>query len=70
MMYLRLPHCQEAPPTVCPLCGAIAVLPLDDTTRAMQPDGTTHVCHPTLEGCSAGYVLAPLAATILARWAR
>ncbi len=41
----------------CPLCGAVAVLPLTRDLLAKQPDGTTHVCHPDRGGCNHGFEL-------------
>lgn len=40
---------------LCPLCGAIAVVPLTPAQLAAQPDNTTHVCHPHLGGCNHGF---------------
>jgi hypothetical protein len=57
MNALKLPHCEQVEPIQCPMCGACAVLPLDAETRAAQPDDTTHVCHPMLEGCNHGFAL-------------
>lgn len=51
------PHCVAAVPMPCPRCGARAVLPLDDATQAQQPDETTHVCHPVLDGCNVGFAI-------------
>ena len=49
------PQCDAAVPSVCPRCWVRAVLPLDARMLAQQPDETTHVCHPTLDGCNQGY---------------
>lgn len=49
------PHCDAELPRICPTCDARAVLPLDAATRAAQPDATTHVCHPVLDGCNGGF---------------
>jgi hypothetical protein len=34
---------------VCPMCGADAVIVLPSEVLAVQPDDTTHVCHPSSE---------------------
>lgn len=40
----------------CPFCLAMdVVVELPEPLRAIQPDGTTHVCHPTLGGCNHGF---------------
>lgn len=52
------PKCDAAPARQCPLCGVIAVLPLDLATRQAQPDATNAVCHPMLGGCNHGFELA------------
>jgi hypothetical protein len=39
----------------CPMCGMHAVLPLTQEQLAAQPDDTTHVCHPSLNGCNHGF---------------
>jgi len=45
----------------CPLCGAHAIVELTPRLKALQPDGTTHVCHPGFDGCNHGFELtAPL----------
>ena len=41
--------------TECPLCRAKAVVPLTPPQKAAQPDDTTHVCHPGLDGCNHGF---------------
>lgn len=51
------PHCEAIIPRPCSLCGMVAVLPLDPTTRMAQPDATTHVCHPVLSGCNHGFTV-------------
>lgn len=51
------PFCEPSPPRWCSICEACAVLPLDATTRAKQPDATTHVCHPVLGGCNHGFTV-------------
>jgi hypothetical protein len=55
----------------CQRCGRAAVLALPADLRALQPDGTTHVCHPGLGGCNHGFaadvflaVLGPQASTV------
>jgi len=40
---------------LCPLCGALAVVPLTPRQLAAQPDNTTHVCHPGFDGCNQGF---------------
>lgn len=52
---VQLACCKLAVPLYCPLCGMDAVVPLDDETLAMQPDDTTHVCHPFIGGCNHGF---------------
>lgn len=42
-------------PVQCPMCGYIAVLALPASLREIQPDATTHVCHPALGGCNHGF---------------
>jgi hypothetical protein len=43
----------------CPFCGAIdSVVELPEPISARQPDGTTHVCHPGLDGCNHGFARA------------
>lgn len=42
-------------PEACPFCGEHAVTPLPPKLRALQPDGTTHVCNPGLGGCNQGF---------------
>ena len=39
----------------CSLCGAAAVILLPPEIRAVQPDDTTHVCHPLAGGCNHGF---------------
>jgi hypothetical protein len=39
----------------CPLCGALAVVELPQWLKDKQPDTTTHVCHPALDGCNHGF---------------
>ncbi len=39
----------------CPMCGAHAIVPLTPRLLAIQPDGTTHVCHPGFGGCNHGF---------------
>lgn len=48
-------ECKIAP-GACPLCGALdAVTELPPPLRAKQPDKTTHVCNPALDGCNHGF---------------
>ena len=44
----------------CPLCGHFAVVRLPEALQALQPDDTTHVCHPSIGGCNHGFALASL----------
>lgn len=44
---------------LCPLCGAFAVVELPAHLKAVQPDTTTHVCHPGFGGCNHGFGPAP-----------
>lgn len=39
----------------CPFCCKRAVVRLPEPLRTIQPDGTTHVCVPTLGGCNHGF---------------
>ena len=39
----------------CKLCGQTAVVRLPDALIAIQPDETTHVCHPAVGGCNQGF---------------
>lgn len=41
----------------CPSCGVDAIVPLSPDELAAQTDDTTHVCHPAIGGCSAGFRL-------------
>ena len=41
--------------TPCQFCGLGTIVPLPPPIRAIQPDSTTHVCHPALGGCNWGY---------------
>lgn len=45
----------DAEPVRCPGCGVTAVVPLTPAQLAKQPDFTTHVCHPSLDGCNRGF---------------
>lgn len=45
----------EIMPGACPFCLVVAVTELPPPLLAMQPDGTTHVCHPALGGCNHGF---------------
>jgi hypothetical protein len=51
----KLRNVEAVSPVRCPLCGVLAVLPLDAKTRACQPDATTHVCHQDIGGCDHGF---------------
>lgn len=37
---------------LCPQCNTFAVVPLTPSQLAEQTDGTTHVCHPGMDGCN------------------
>lgn len=39
----------------CPFCLRRAVVRLPPPLAAVQPDGTTHVCHPAYGGCNHGF---------------
>lgn len=39
----------------CPKCFKLAVVKLPPWLKAEQPDDTTHVCHPVLNGCNHGF---------------
>jgi hypothetical protein len=59
----------------CPFCGALdSVVELPEPLAAQQPDGTTHVCHPGLDGCNHGFAksghVPPKAARLLRRSSR
>ena len=41
----------------CSFCGENAVVPLTPSQLAQQPDDTTHVCHPALDGCNQGFAV-------------
>lgn len=41
----------------CQLCGVAAICALPKPLREKQPDGTTHVCHPSFGGCNHGFEL-------------
>lgn len=43
-------------PGMCPMCFSFdTVTALPPPLLLKQPDGTTHVCHPTLGGCNHGF---------------
>lgn len=44
-------------PTPCPMCGKLAIVELSAKLKAVQPDDTTHVCHPGFNGCNQGFAL-------------
>lgn len=46
----------------CPKCDALAVVPLTRAQWKKQPDDTTHVCHPSLQGCNHGFTMNGFAA--------
>lgn len=40
----------------CSMCGAVgAIVALPPPLLEVQPDGTTHVCHPGFGGCNHGF---------------
>ena len=39
----------------CPFCKLETVVELPPPLKAIQTDGTTHVCHPALGGCNWGF---------------
>lgn len=41
----------------CTFCGAHAVVELTERLKKIQPDDTTHVCHPGFGGCNQGFAL-------------
>lgn len=43
----------------CAKCGKRAVVALSPALLARQPDDTTHVCHPALDGCNHGFSCLP-----------
>ena len=45
----------EVLPGGCPMCSKRAIVPLPPPVLAVQPDNTTHVCHPALGGCNHGF---------------
>ena len=45
----------------CQLCGAKAVVALPPRLLSVQPDSTTHVCHPGLGGCNHGFTVTSVA---------
>lgn len=47
----------DAIAVLCPFCTTYAVVKLTPAQLAQQPDGTTHVCHPTLGGCNHGFAM-------------
>jgi hypothetical protein len=44
----------------CPLCKHFAVVRLPEALQGLQPDDTTHVCHPSIGGCNHGFALTAL----------
>jgi len=42
-------------PEACPFCGKRRIVVLPPPVVAQQPDGTTHVCHPSIGGCNHGF---------------
>lgn len=49
----------EDPISRCMFCGAFAICKLPPILLRMQPDGTTHVCHPAHGGCNHGFEAIP-----------
>jgi hypothetical protein len=45
----------DAEPGACPFCFKRAVVKLPPWLIEVQPDETTHVCHPVLNGCNHGF---------------
>ncbi len=39
----------------CPFCGKVAITSLPPRLLARETDGTTHLCHPLLDGCNHGF---------------
>lgn len=52
--------CNYPPPPVakCYLCGAHAIVEVKEEDGVDCSDGTTHMCHPVLEGCNNGFAVA------------
>lgn len=48
----------------CKFCRAPAVVRLPDALIAIQPDDTTHVCHPAVGGCNQGFSDRPASGTV------
>ena len=46
-------------PHACPYCGHQSITELPPPILAQQTDGTTHVCHPGLDGCNQGFAYTP-----------
>lgn len=42
-------------PDACSSCGKRLLVVLPPPIAAQQPDGTTHVCHPSIGGCNQGF---------------
>jgi hypothetical protein len=52
-------------PDACTSCGKRRIVVLPPPMAAQQPDGTTHVCHPSIGGCNQGFeVTAPFAGAV------
>jgi len=41
----------------CPRCRQAAVVRLPEALIALQPDDSTHICHPIVGGCNHGFAL-------------
>lgn len=41
----------------CPNCKAEAIVELTPELKTIQPNGTTHVCHPGFGGCNRGFAV-------------
>lgn len=44
-------------PFPCRFCGVQAIVALPPHLLTIQPDDTTHVCHPGLGGCNHGFAI-------------
>jgi hypothetical protein len=54
-------------PNTCSFCGKKRIVVLPPPLAALQDDGTTHVCHPSIGGCNQGYeMIGPFAQAELA----
>lgn len=53
------------PARICPICRTFAVVDLDPWNLAKQPDETTHICHPVLNGCNHGFSVEPFGLSLV-----